>query len=482
MTALSQRESGNYQFDFLRPQHSLYQFFSRLVDQYTEILNAPRGNPEDSEDRKKEEQRTVELNKNIKDKYHILERSKRRAEYVKFQETQKVRKEEEAEQEKIAYAQVDWHDFVVVETVLFDEADDQAELPPPTSLSDLQSASLEQKAAMRVAPSSMRIEEAMPGEVDTSSYHDAFQQHYDQQASSRASGASPFAVNGKSAYATPPPSSNMMAPPPAISSQPTAASSANAQTPAPEMNRLASPPQPQQPQNPNATPMNIRTDYTPRAMRKVQAGPTTLCPRCNQQIPVAQFDEHIRIEMLDPRWKEQRAKNDARYSTTNLSTADVANNLKRLASQRTDVFDGATGEYITEEEKERRKRAATRYDGRIPGVDGHGPKGNQSFGVPGLQPGMPNPYPNKPIAPENETPNGIWTQPGAPPGSHVGWNQGGYPGGYPAGYPGAQGTYPGGAAAGGHVGWGAAQQHKAQAVQSASIEEQIKHIREKAKQ
>jgi splicing factor 3A subunit 1 len=42
-----------------------------------------------------------------------------------------------------------------------------------------------------------------------------------------------------------------------------------------------------------------------------------------------------------------------------LSQVDVANNLKRLASQRTDLFDGVTGEALSEEERERRKRAAT---------------------------------------------------------------------------------------------------------------------------
>jgi splicing factor 3A subunit 1 len=41
----------------------------------------------------------------------------------------------------------------------------------------------------------------------------------------------------------------------------------------------------------------------------------------------------------------------------------VANNLKRLASQRTDVFDPVTGLAITKEEDERRKRAALQYDG-----------------------------------------------------------------------------------------------------------------------
>ena len=72
------------------------------------------------------------------------------------------------------------------------------------------------------------------------------------------------------------------------------------------------------------------------------------------------------VELLDPRWKEQRQKSDLRAATTNLSTSDVAANLKRLASQRSDVFDGVTGQpVISEEEAARRKRAALNYDGQL---------------------------------------------------------------------------------------------------------------------
>ena len=72
--------------------------------------------------------------------------------------------------------------------------------------------------------------------------------------------------------------------------------------------------------------------------------------------------------MLDPRWKEQKAKADARYATSNVSHADVANNLKRLASQRSDVFDPVTGQAISEEERARRKKAALQsYDGHSDG-------------------------------------------------------------------------------------------------------------------
>ena len=77
----------------------------------------------------------------------------------------------------------------------------------------------------------------------------------------------------------------------------------------------------------------------------------------------------MRIELLDPRWKEQQLKSQARSSTTNLSTSDVAANLKRLASQRSDVFDGATGQPVIspEEAEKRRKKELQSFDGQLPG-------------------------------------------------------------------------------------------------------------------
>jgi splicing factor 3A subunit 1 len=54
---------------------------------------------------------------------------------------------------------------------------------------------------------------------------------------------------------------------------------------------------------------------------------------------------------------------EARYSTT-INTADVANNLKRFASQREDIYDGVSGNNISPEEEARRKKAALSYDGQ----------------------------------------------------------------------------------------------------------------------
>ena len=36
------REQRNFQFDFLRPQHSLFQYFTKLLEQYTKVLIPPK--------------------------------------------------------------------------------------------------------------------------------------------------------------------------------------------------------------------------------------------------------------------------------------------------------------------------------------------------------------------------------------------------------------------------------------------------------
>jgi len=354
MTQLSQKEAANYQFDFLRPQHSLYQFFSRLVDQYSELLNA-RG----SDGGKAEQARIVELTENVEDRFHLLGRSKQRAEWVKYQEKQKQEKEEEEEKEKLEFAQIDWHDFVVVETVLFTEEDEVAELAAPTSLNDLQSASLEQKAEMSLAPHNMRIEEAMPGET---TYYNGYAQQQNQQQQQppqypQQHGNFPPPPPQYPTYPTPPAATAYAPPPPApipqayqnLPEQPAPA--------APTASRPAA-----------GAPMKIRDNYVPRAQaaRGKQSAAVTICPNCKLPIPYAEIEEHMRIELLDPRWKEQKAKAESHYATTNLSTGDVANNLKRLASQRTDVFDPITGLAVSEEEEARRKRAAVAYAG-VPG-------------------------------------------------------------------------------------------------------------------
>lgn len=282
MTALSQKETRNYQFDFLRPQHSLYQFFSRLVDQYTLLLQAAS-----AEGAKAQQLRMQELEKNIKDRFNILDKAKTRAAWVKYQEEQKQKKEEEAEKEKLEYAQIDWHDFVVVETVLFEEADDQADLPPPPSLNDLQSASLEQKAAMSLQPHDRRIEEAMPTSEDYGLFYNNQQQQQQQQQHQM---PPPSGVPSYSTYDVPQAMDYQPTPQPPAATQGdedrAIAERAEARERA-EAAQAAAKGGPGQP-------MRIRNDYVPRAQAKRQNVAMALCPYCNQQIPEDDIGQHMR--------------------------------------------------------------------------------------------------------------------------------------------------------------------------------------------
>src|SRR5688572_27498638 len=87
MTALSQREQRNYQFDFLRPNHSLFNYFTKLVEQYTKVLIPPKNLNE-------------KLRNNVDNKYQILDRVMQRVEYAAYQEEERKKAEEKEDQER----------------------------------------------------------------------------------------------------------------------------------------------------------------------------------------------------------------------------------------------------------------------------------------------------------------------------------------------------------------------------------------------
>ncbi|KAF1958861.1 hypothetical protein CC80DRAFT_533833 [Byssothecium circinans] len=339
---LRSRESGNSAFDFLRANHSFQSFFRALIDQYKILL----------EEEATVEARIEELQRNIKNRFHVLDRAKGRAEYDQYISQQKEKEEKKAEDDKKEWASIDWHDFSVIATVLFDEGDDAADLPPPTILSDLQSASLEQKAA--VSLSARRIEEAMPDEV---LYYNATQASTPSMPAPGYPGMAPTAPPVQPAYPQPPPTVPVDYRQQAQNQREEEEARIARERQA-ERDRAA---QAQAAARAAPSSMRIRTDYVPRG-KKANVS-MVQCPNCMQNFPSDEIQEHMRIELLDPRWKEQRAKAEARYSTV-INPTEAANNLKRFASQRDDIYDGVTGVPITEEEAARRKRAATQYDGQ----------------------------------------------------------------------------------------------------------------------
>ena len=105
--------------------------------------------------------------------------------------------------------------------------------------------------------------------------------------------------------------------------------------------------------------LNIAHDFILVGAKNAKAAMTT-CTICGQQIPVDELQEHMRIELLDPRWKSQRDALEARKAQASelQRGANVVSSLKNLARIRVDLFGAEADEERRkrEEEEEREKR------------------------------------------------------------------------------------------------------------------------------
>lgn len=119
LIALTEREKNNPQFDFLKPTHSMFPYFTSLIDSYSRILEFS-------------ENEVKELLTYVSDKKSILRSCSELFEYEAETQYNKRRKEELDEEERTQRAMIDWNDFVVVQTIEFEDNDDN--LPAPIDL------------------------------------------------------------------------------------------------------------------------------------------------------------------------------------------------------------------------------------------------------------------------------------------------------------------------------------------------------------
>lgn len=130
------KEARNPQFDFLKPAHGLFNYFTKLVEQYTKILIPSK-------------ESLNKITQDIDNQFKVLDEVYYRSEWVKHQLRERANEEAALEKERgmillsiswnlfysplltsaikllfffvnrliAAYSQIDWHDFVVVEIV-----------------------------------------------------------------------------------------------------------------------------------------------------------------------------------------------------------------------------------------------------------------------------------------------------------------------------------------------------------------------------
>ncbi|THH14717.1 hypothetical protein EW146_g5648 [Bondarzewia mesenterica] len=334
LNALSVKEGRNYQFDFLKPTHSLFGYFNQLIEQYTKVLLPSQEMLDQLKERSQEGA-----------KWEMLEDARKHAKWEQRKRDQEKKREDDKESERKSFAEIDWHDYAIVQTIEFTAADAASELPPPMSVQEVENMTLAQKrmAAM--------VMETTAEDVEA---------HRARQAAAEAEAATAVGTAGAGEDA-------MME----ESDEEDAEVNERKRKEEEERQRELERARAIQASSLEAGgPMKIRTDYVPKIGPTKSKVAMTTCNICGQQVPVNELQEHMRIELLDPRWKSQRDALEHRKAQASelLRGANVVSSLKNLARTRVDIFGAEADEERRkreeEEEKERRKeREKVVWDG-----------------------------------------------------------------------------------------------------------------------
>jgi len=398
LTNLMKIEARNYQFDFLRPQHSLFNYFTKLVEQYTKILIPPKD-------------LLGKLRKEASSHNVILDQVKHRMEWAKQQERERKREEEEKEKERVSYAQIDWHDFVVVETVEYLPSE-AGNLPPPTTPDEVGARMLQQQRYDEGITENDEAEVADDLEPDeeVASGGEAEEEEDDDEFDEEDEVVTRSATTAPAAHLPP-------APPP---QPPSATVGADTQVqdmeedsdtesegededklekregdtssiaippPPPPMPKDVGPKLPPLPPNPEN--VIIRKDYDPKAPKLVEqaAGKYLVSPITGEQIPAEKIQEHMRIGLLDPKWIEQRDRAMAERREQEEVYAQgsaISDQLKDLAARRTDIFGSGAeetqiGKKIGEEDK--KEKAKVIWDGHSASMEKVSQKARENISI-----------------------------------------------------------------------------------------------------
>lgn len=281
---LTHREISNQTFAFLKPTHSMFTFFTSLADAYSKVLMPQKG--------------IVEKLKNSNlDRTTVLERCLHRLEWEKSQERARQKAEDEVEHERVQMALIDWHDFVVVETIEFADDEDD-ELPAPMTLEEVirRSKALTLEEDEQIADAGKVVEMEMD-EEEVQLVEDSMKV---EEAISKAEEAAMTQV---------PPSTDDTEPPMRI----------------------------------------VKNWKRPeeRLPAERDASKVVVSPITGELIPINEMAEHMRISLIDPKYKEQKERMIAKLRETTLATDDeISRNIVGLARTRPDIF-GTTEEEVS---------------------------------------------------------------------------------------------------------------------------------------
>ena len=299
LSNLTLKEWANPEFQFLQPRHAHFAYFTALVDGYRTFL--PGG--EEFErvqnkariDAKKERLANLitdetavnnsQTSSTLKKKGIVQECLDKAAYRAEYEREMAERRREAAEGAGGVFGgagTIDWHDFVVVETIEF-AADEVVEaLPPPSSLR-LAALNKEQVEMDKSKEKEQEVSKEEDDEMEESSSDDASTENDEDD-------------------------------------------------------------------NDGGEQLKVVENYQPKVVSTKEitgdASRTHIIdPITGKSVAIADMPEHMRIQLLDPKWAEERKRFlDKQRETNFVAGNDIASNLSQFAQARGDIFGSSEAE------------------------------------------------------------------------------------------------------------------------------------------
>jgi len=314
LSMLSSKEANNAEFEFLDPVHPIFPYFQKLVNAYCTCIVPP--------------DKTLETVKSDTDLSTLVLKTFGAAEWMRREEESREEKAADEEEERLQMQLIDWHRFVVLETLDFDPG--EVYPAPARTIQEINVIlSTENRGDINVTlADDVRSDEEMDMDIDKSSGDEAQEMEMDMEDSDGEEEPAPM-IKEESVRDTTGDIVNDddLAAVPKLESQ---------------------------------EELRLRQQVEQELKRRAADMDMVESPFTGDMIPLAEISEHIRIMLLNPKWKEQKEiLLDKMRSTSLADNREIVKNL-HIFSKRRQELTGGTG-----------KPKEQILTGRSSGWDGH---------------------------------------------------------------------------------------------------------------
>ncbi|KAK1444651.1 splicing factor 3A subunit 1 [Babesia gibsoni] len=314
LVELTRREKNNPQFDFLNPSHCLFGFFTSITEAYTKCLLPSKKQIE-------------KLNTIAKENTAYLRLCQRRADWDAHLQAKAASEEMKKAEERMEQQSIDWHVFYIAETITFSENPD--ELPPSIDFSHPGASLILMTRNPRSIASAMKSEEKLQASIP----EDVSQINPEEPVIPDES----YLDDTTHEELTPDAADRM---------DDSAAAPKFSDAPEGYKRRVARDNEVSIVQDGDEI-IKVKKSYTRKSKTR---GSTEMqkCPITGQMVPASEMSTHLKILLLDPKWKDQKERflEKAMKESAFAPMEDVDGNLASFVAGRPDLFGSADDETL----------------------------------------------------------------------------------------------------------------------------------------